>query len=71
MVGGGQDSKDLPVRWRAHPHGQGHGERPVNPFSRTAPPHGYMCHVAEDFYRGRKSEQCLSRGGVLIPGEFH
>jgi hypothetical protein len=41
------------------------------PFSRTTPPHGYMCHVVEDFYRGRKSEQCLSRGGVLIPGEVH
>ena len=71
MARGGRDSKDLPVRWRAHPRGQGHNERPVKSFSRTTPPHGYMRHVAEDFYRGRKSEQCLSRGGILIPGEVH
>jgi hypothetical protein len=49
MVGGGRDSKDLLVRWRAHLRRQGHDERPVNPFSRTTPPHGYMRHVAEDF----------------------
>jgi hypothetical protein len=30
MAGGGRDSKDLPVRWRVHPRGQGHGERRVN-----------------------------------------
>jgi hypothetical protein len=28
-----------------------------------------MRHIAEDFYRGRKSEQCLSRGGVFIIGK--
>jgi hypothetical protein len=71
MAKGGRDSKYLPVRWWAHLRGQGHDERSVNPFCRTAPPHGYMRHVAEDFYRGRQSEQCLSCGGVLIPGEVH
>jgi hypothetical protein len=41
------------------------------PFSRTMPPHIYMRHVAEAFYCDRKSEQCLSHGGVLILGEVH
>jgi hypothetical protein len=58
------------MRWQARTRGQGHDERPVKCFSRTAPPHGYMHHVAEDFYRGRKSEQCLSRGGVLFLVRF-
>jgi hypothetical protein len=72
MAGGGRDSKDLPVRWRAHSRGQGHGERPVKSFSRTTPPHGYMRHVAEDFYRGRKSEprwRSYPRRGSLNHGE--
>jgi hypothetical protein len=71
MAGGGRDSKDLPVRWWARARVQGHGERPVKCFSRMAPPHGYMRHVAEDFYSGHESEQCLSHGGILIPGEVH
>jgi hypothetical protein len=29
----------------------------VKCFGQTAPPHGYMRHVPEDFYHGRKSEQ--------------
>jgi hypothetical protein len=30
--------------------GKGHGERPGECFGRTLTPHGYMCHVSEDFY---------------------